>query len=114
MVVQVLKKFDDYERRTGYFRQKKRSKNENHLFGQCWEGQTTSLIAFIFDALGRRLCVYSAGLKVDVGQEILTVVMTSYYKNVRSCKRHTVFRRTFCFWRFALLFLGLATYYRKS
>ena len=55
--------------------------------------------------LERRLCVYNAGLKVDASREILTVVMMSYYENVYSCKRHTVVRRTFCFWRFALLFL---------
>jgi len=40
--------------------------------------------------------------------------MTSYYENVRSCKRHTVVRHAFCFWRFALLFLGLATHYHES
>ena len=115
MVVQVLKKYDDRERRTGYFRwKKKKSKNENHLFWQCWEGQTTSLIAFIFGVLERRLCVYHAGLKVDVSREILTVVMMSYYETVRSCKRHTVVCRAFCFWRFALLFLGLVTHYRES
>ena len=62
----------------------------------------------------RRLCVYSAGLKVDVSQEILSVVMTSYYENVRSCKRHTVLCRAFCFWQFTLLFLGLATHYCES
>jgi len=28
-----------------------KSKNENYLFGQCWKGQTTSLIAFIFGVL---------------------------------------------------------------
>jgi len=33
-------------------------------------------------------------------------------ENVRSCKRHTVVHRAFCFWRFTLLFLGLVTHYR--
>ena len=64
--------------------------------------------------LARRLCVYNAGLKVDARWEISTVVMMSYYENVCSCKRHTVVRRVFCFWRFALLFLGLATHYHES
>ena len=54
------------------------------------------------------------GLKVDVSREILTPIMMSYYKNVCSCKRHTVVRRAFCFWWFTLLFLGLTTYYRES
>ena len=39
--------------------------------------------------LERRLCVYNAGLKVDTSREILTVVMTSYYENVCSCKTHS-------------------------
>ena len=64
--------------------------------------------------LERRLCVYNAALKVDASREILIVVMTSYYENVRSCKRHTAVRRVFCFWRFALLVLGLATHYHES
>jgi len=63
--------------------------------------------------LERRLCVYNAGLKVDASEEILTGVMTSYYENVRSCKRHTVVRRVL-FLRCALLFLGLSTHYRES
>ena len=39
----------------------------------------------------------------SVKKKILTVVMTSYYENVRSCTRHTVVRRVL-FWaiRFAL------------
>jgi len=59
--------------------------------------------------LPRRFCVYNAGLKVDVAREILSVIMimTSNDKNVRSCKRHTVVRRTFCFWRSLCLFLVL-------
>ena len=58
--------------------------------------------------------LYNEGLKVDASQEILTVVMKSNYENVRLCKRHTVVCRAFCFWRFTLLFLGLATHYRES
>jgi len=95
----------------------KKSKNENHLFGRCWEWQTTSLIAFSLVCwlmLARKLCVYNAGLNIDASREIFTVVMTSYYENVRSCKRHTVVHRAFRFSRFALLFLGLATHYRES
>ena len=38
--------------------------------------------------LARRLCVYNAGLKVDVSREILTVVMLA-----RSCQKHTVLCR---------------------
>jgi len=34
--------------------------------------------------LARRFSVYSAGIKVDVAQEILTVIMTSKDENVRS------------------------------
>ena len=64
--------------------------------------------------LERRLRVYNAGLKVDAGQEILTVIMTSCYKNACSYKRHTVVHHAFCFWRFALLFLGLKTHYHES
>jgi len=42
------------------------------------------------------LLVYNAGLKVYAAGEILTVVMTSYYENVFSCKkhRHTAFLPT--------------------
>ena len=47
--------------------------------------------------LARKLCAYNAGLKVDVSQEILTMVMMSYYKNIRSCKRHTVVHHAFYF-----------------
>jgi len=49
--------------------------------------------------LARRFCVFDAGLKVDAAREILTVIMMSNDKNVRSCKRHTVVRRAFCFSR---------------
>ena len=79
---------------------KKKSKNEIHLLRWCWGRKTTSLIALslaCWSMLARRLCVYNAGLKVDVGQEILTVVMASYYENVYSCKRHTVVHRAVCF-----------------
>jgi len=48
--------------------------------------------------LARNFCVYNAGLKVDTALEILTVIMTSNDKNVRSCKRHTVVCHAFCFW----------------
>jgi len=49
--------------------------------------------------LARRFCVFNVGLKVDA-LERSTMIMTSYYdENVRSCKRHTVVRRAFCFWR---------------
>jgi len=37
----------------------KKSNNENRLFGRCWEGKTTSLIAFIF------------GVLVNVGKNIM-------------------------------------------
>jgi len=56
--------------------------------------------------LARRFCVYNAGLKVDAAQEILTVIMTSNDKNVHSCKRHTVIRHAFCFWRSLCPFLA--------
>jgi len=114
MVVQVLKKCDNWERRTGYFRQK-RSKNEIHLLGQCWERQTTSLIAFIFGVLvnveKKIVCLQC---RFKSWHEILTVVMTSYYENVCLCKRYIVVHPAFCFWWFALLFLGLTTHYLES
>jgi len=56
--------------------------------------------------LARRFCVFNAGLKVDAAQEILTVIMTSNNENVHSCKRYTVVRRTFCFWRSLCPFLA--------
>jgi len=40
--------------------------------------------------LERRFCVYIAGLKVDVVQEILTMIMTSNDKNVRLCNSFRV------------------------
>ena len=59
---------------------------------------------YLWLMLARRLCVYNVGLKVDASQELLSVVMTSYYENFHSCKRHTIVRRTFLFLaiRFAL------------
>ena len=94
--------------------EEKKSKNENHLSGKgkLLHWSLLSLVCWLM--LAGRLCVYNAGLKVDARREISTVVMTSYYENVCSCKRHTVVRRTFCFWRFTLLFLGLAIHYRES
>jgi len=56
--------------------------------------------------LARRFCVYNAGLKVDAAQEILTVIMTANDESVRSCKRHTVVCRVFCFWRSLYIFLA--------
>jgi len=114
--VQVLKKYDDWERRTGYFRQKK-VKTKFIFLDDAGNGKLLhwlllSLVCWLM--LARRLCVYNAGLKVDTSGEILTVVMTSYYENVRSCKRHIVVCRALCFWRFTSLFLGLATHYCQS
>jgi len=54
-----------------------------------------SLVCWLM--LAGRFCVCNAGLKVDAVQEILSVIITSNDKNVRSCKRHTVVRCTFCF-----------------
>jgi len=56
--------------------------------------------------LARRVCVYNASLKVDAAQEILIVIMTSNDKNLCLCKRHTVVRRTFCFWQLLCPFLA--------
>jgi len=42
--------------------EKKKSKKPNHLFGRCWEGRTTSLIAFIF------------GVLVNVGKKIVSTM----------------------------------------
>jgi len=56
--------------------------------------------------LARRFCVYNEGLKVDAAQETLTVIMMSNDENVRSCKRHTVVHRAFCFWRLLCPFLA--------
>jgi len=70
-----------------------------------------SLVCWLM--LARRLCAYNAGLKVDASREILTVVMTSCYENIHLCKRHAAVCCMLWFWRFALLFLGLATHYRE-
>jgi len=108
--VQVLKKCDDWERRTGYFRWKKRGKNEIHVLGWCRERQTISLIAFIFGMLvnvGKKIVCLQCSFKSDVSREILTVIMTSYYKNVWLCKRHGVVCRTFCFGDSLCSFLAL-------
>jgi len=53
MVVQVLKIEMWQLRKENWLipSKKKKSKNEIHLFGRCWEWQTTSLIAFIFGVL---------------------------------------------------------------
>jgi len=56
--------------------------------------------------LARRFYVYNVGLKVDAAREILTVIMMSNDENVRSCKRHTVVRHAFCFWRSLFYFLA--------
>jgi len=53
-------------------------------------------------------------LQCRLSWEILTVVMTSYYKNICLCKKHTVVRRGFCFWQFTMLFLCLMTCYHES
>jgi len=59
----------------------KKSKNEIHLPGnnKLLHWLLLSLACWLM--LARRLCGYNAGLKVDASQEILTVVMMSYYKN---------------------------------
>jgi len=65
MLVQVLKKCDDWERRNAYIGQKKRMQNEilhNWLLLSlaCWLMYAT-------------MFVYNANLKVDTTREILTV-----------------------------------------
>ena len=109
-------KCDNWERRIGYFRRKKMWKKFTYLDDdrndKLLHWLLLSLVCWLM--LERRLCVYNVGLKVDANREILTVIMMSCYKKVHSCKRHTIVRRAFCFWRFALLFLGLSTHYRES
>jgi len=56
--------------------------------------------------LARRFCIFNAGLKVDAAGEISTMIITSNDENVRSCKRHTVVRRAFCFWQSLCPFLA--------
>jgi len=58
--------------------------------------------------VGKKIVRYNVGLKVDASREILAVVMTSYYKNFRSCKK------THSSLSHVLLFLGLATHYCES
>jgi len=92
--VQVLKKCDDWERRTGYFCQRK--KKVKTKFIHLDHPGNDKLLNQLLLSLGcwlmlvRRFCVYNAGFKVDVAWEILTVIMTSNDENVRSSKRHTV------------------------
>jgi len=107
--VQVLKKCDDWERRTGYFRQRKKVKTK---FIDLYHAGNDKLLNQLLLSLGywlmlaRRYCIYNAGLKVDMAQEILTVIMKSNDENVRSCKRHTVVCHVFCFWRSLFSFLS--------
>ena len=96
----LLKKCDNWERRTGYFCQRKRRVKTKFTYLDYAGNEKLphwlllSLACWLM--LVRRLCVHSVGLKVDMTWEILTVVMTSYFENVRSCKRHTVLSM-FCF-----------------
>jgi len=57
--------------------------------------------------IGKKVLCLQCRLKVDAAQEILNVIMTSNDENVCSCKRHTVLRLTFCFWRSLCPFLAL-------
>jgi len=60
---------------------KKKSKNQIHLLGRCWEQQTTSLIAFIFGMLvnvGKKIVCLQCGFKscresrdIDCGYDII-------------------------------------------
>jgi len=108
--VQVLKKCDDWERRTGYFRQRK--KKVKTKFIDLDHAGSDKLLNQLLLSLGcwlmlvRRFCVYNAGLKVDVAWEILIVIMTSNDENIRSCKRHTVVHHAFCFWQLLCPFLA--------
>jgi len=110
-VVQVLKKYDDWERRTGYFRQRKKEEAKTKFIDLGHAGND-KLFNWLLLTLGRwlmlarRFCVYNASLKVDVAV-ILTVILTSNDENVHSCKRPTVFHRAFCFWRLLCAFLAL-------
>jgi len=79
--MQVLKKFADWERRTGYFRLKKKSKNEIRLLGRCWEWKSTSLISLIFGLLinvGKKIVHLQCGFKswcglrdIDCGYDVI-------------------------------------------
>ena len=85
---------------------KKKVKNKIHLFGQCWEWQTTSLIAFIFGVLvnvGKKIVCLQCGLKVDASRKTLTVDMTSYYEMFPRVKNTVVCRSQvdeICFYLF--------------
>ena len=87
-----LKKCDDWKRRTGYFHQRKKVKTKFIYMDDAGNDKLLhwlllSLASWLM--LARWLCVYNADLKVDATREILTVVMMSYYENVRSCKTHS-------------------------
>jgi len=101
--VQVLKKCDNWERRTGYS-EKKKVKTK---FIDLDAGNDKLLNRFLLSLgcwlmLARRFCVYNAG----AAQEILAVIMMSNDENVCSCKRRTVVRHVFCFWRSLCPFLA--------
>ena len=59
MLVQVLKKYDDWERRTGYFRRKKEKMKFVYLDNAGNNKLRTSLIAFVF------------GVLVNVGKKVV-------------------------------------------
>jgi len=63
--------------------------------------------------VGKKVCVYKVGLKVDEAREILIVIMTSYDENVHSCKRHSSSSYVL-FLAIALPILGLVTHYCES
>jgi len=107
--VQILKKCDDWERRTGYFHQRRKKMNFIDLDHAGNDKLLNRLLLSLgcWLMLARRFCVYNASLKIDTVQEILTVIMTSNDENVRSCKRHTVVCHAFCFWWSLCLFLAL-------
>jgi len=118
MVVQALKKCDNWEGELATSIAEKNKAKTKFIYlddagnNKLFHWLLLSLAWWLM--LERRLCVYNAGLKVDTSQEVLTVIMTSYYKNVRPCKRHIAVCRAFCFWQFALPFLGLVTHYCQS
>jgi len=101
------------QRRTGYFRQRKKGVKTKFIYLD--HAGSDKLLHWLLLSLGCwlmlaiRFCVYNSGLRVDTSWEMLTVVMTSHYENVCSCKRHTVVRRVFCFWLLYLLCSFLAS-----
>jgi len=101
-ILQVLKKYDHLEKRTGYFRQRKKKLKTKFIdFDHAGNDKLLNWLLWFLGwwlMLARRFCVFNAGLKVDTAREISTMIMTSNDENVRSCKRHTVVRRVFCFW----------------